>query len=92
MLKNAPILLCDEPTSSLDTQTEIDIMSHLKQLGGGRTTLLIAHRLSTVQVLCREAVVVLLLCYFVICMRFFCVYNNTRPVNSVLGCGYYCCY
>ncbi len=66
ILKNAPILLCDEPTSSLDTQTEIDIMSHLKQLGGGRTALLIAHRLSTVQVLCRGAVVVLVLCYFAI--------------------------
>ncbi len=51
ILKNAPILLCDEPTSSLDTQTEINIMSHLKQLGGGLTTLLIAHRLSTVQVI-----------------------------------------
>jgi ABC-type transport system involved in Fe-S cluster assembly fused permease/ATPase subunit len=46
---NAPILLCDEPTSSLDSQTEWDIMENLKQAAEGRTTLLIAHRLSTIQ-------------------------------------------
>ncbi|CAM9878675.1 unnamed protein product [Ascophyllum nodosum] len=48
MLKDAPILLCDEPTSSLDTKTEIEIMGHLKALGRNRTTIIIAHRLSTV--------------------------------------------
>jgi ATP-binding cassette subfamily B (MDR/TAP) protein 7 len=49
ILKNAPILLCDEPTSSLDSETETDIMSNLKDVGKGRTTLIIAHRLSTIQ-------------------------------------------
>jgi ATP-binding cassette subfamily B (MDR/TAP) protein 7 len=49
MLKNAPILLCDEPTSSLDSKTETDIMNNIKNLGKGRTTLIIAHRLSTIQ-------------------------------------------
>jgi ATP-binding cassette subfamily B (MDR/TAP) protein 7 len=49
ILKRAPILLCDEPTSSLDSQTEMDIMNNIKQLGQGRTTFIIAHRLSTIQ-------------------------------------------
>jgi ABC-type multidrug transport system fused ATPase/permease subunit len=50
ILKNAPILLCDEPTSSLDSRTETDIMNNLKDLGKNRTTVIIAHRLSTIQV------------------------------------------
>jgi ABC-type multidrug transport system fused ATPase/permease subunit len=49
ILKDAPILLCDEPTSSLDSETESDIMNNLKEVGKTRTTLIIAHRLSTVQ-------------------------------------------
>ena len=49
MLKNTPILLCDEPTSSLDAATEFDIMTQLKALGKGRTTIIVAHRLSTIQ-------------------------------------------
>jgi ATP-binding cassette, subfamily B (MDR/TAP), member 7 len=49
ILKKAPILLCDEPTSSLDTETETDIMENLKAVGKGRTTVIIAHRLSTIQ-------------------------------------------
>lgn len=49
MLKNAPILLCDEPTSSLDTSTEHEVMHQLKVMGQDRTTLIVAHRLSTVQ-------------------------------------------
>ena len=49
ILKDAPILLCDEPTSSLDSQTEADIMNNIKQLGQDRTTIIVAHRLSTVQ-------------------------------------------
>lgn len=49
ILKDAPILLCDEPTSSLDSQTESDIMNHIKQLGRDRTTIIVAHRLSTIQ-------------------------------------------
>jgi ATP-binding cassette, subfamily B (MDR/TAP), member 7 len=49
ILKKAPILLCDEPTSSLDGETELDIMSNLKEIGQTTTTIIIAHRLSTVQ-------------------------------------------
>jgi len=49
ILKRAPVLLCDEPTSSLDSRTEWDIMNHLKEIGKKTTTLIIAHRLSTIQ-------------------------------------------
>jgi ATP-binding cassette subfamily B protein len=49
LLKDAPILILDEPTSALDAQTEKDIMEALERLMHGRTTLLIAHRLSTVR-------------------------------------------
>jgi ATP-binding cassette, subfamily B (MDR/TAP), member 7 len=49
ILKEAPILLCDEPTSSLDSETETDIMNNLKRVGKNRTTIIIAHRLSTIQ-------------------------------------------
>jgi subfamily B ATP-binding cassette protein MsbA len=48
MLKNAPILLLDEATSSLDSETERQVQRALKILMTGRTTLVIAHRLSTV--------------------------------------------
>ncbi len=48
MLKNPPILILDEATSALDTDTEREIQESLKRLGAGRTTLVIAHRLSTV--------------------------------------------
>ncbi len=48
MLKNAPILLLDEATSSLDTESERQVQAALKRLMEGRTTLVIAHRLSTV--------------------------------------------
>ena len=49
ILKDAPILILDEPTSALDAQTEKDILEALERLMQGRTTLLIAHRLSTVR-------------------------------------------
>lgn len=49
MLKDSPILLCDEPTSSLDTATEYDIMQELKVMGKSRTTIIVAHRLSTIK-------------------------------------------
>jgi len=49
ILNKAPILLCDEPTSSLDSHTEADIMNNLKEIGKNRTTVIIAHRLSTIQ-------------------------------------------
>lgn len=42
-------MLCDEPTSSLDSETEMDIMNNIKSIGSDRTTIIVAHRLSTVQ-------------------------------------------
>ena len=48
MLKKAPILLLDEATSALDTDSERHIQSALKKLMVGRTTIMVAHRLSTV--------------------------------------------
>ena len=48
MLKNAPILLLDEATSALDTDAERQVQAALDSLMSGRTTLVIAHRLSTV--------------------------------------------
>lgn len=48
MLKNAPILLLDEATSALDTETERQVQQALKELMTGRTTIVIAHQLSTV--------------------------------------------
>ena len=48
ILKNPPILLLDEATSALDTHTEREIQSALKEVSRNRTTLVIAHRLSTV--------------------------------------------
>ncbi|MCH8236633.1 MAG: ATP-binding cassette domain-containing protein [Proteobacteria bacterium] len=48
MLKNAPILLLDEATSALDTESERQVQAALEKLMKGRTTLVIAHRLSTV--------------------------------------------
>ena len=49
LLKNAPILILDEATSSLDTEAEIEVQDALDNLMKGRTTLVIAHRLSTVR-------------------------------------------
>ena len=49
LLKNAPILILDEPTSALDAHTEAALLATLRQLSAGRTTLIIAHRLSTVR-------------------------------------------
>jgi len=49
LLFNAPILILDEPTSSVDAETEALIMEGLRELTAGRTTFIIAHRLSTVR-------------------------------------------
>ena len=46
-LKNAPVLILDEPTSSVDTTTEASIIAAINRLMAGRTTLMIAHRVST---------------------------------------------
>lgn len=49
-LKDAPILLLDEPTSSVDIKTEAGIVETMERLMRGRTSLMIAHRLSTLDV------------------------------------------
>jgi len=49
LLKDAPILILDEATSSLDTEAEIEVQDALEYLMKGRTTLIIAHRLSTIR-------------------------------------------
>jgi ABC-type multidrug transport system fused ATPase/permease subunit len=48
-LKDAPILLLDEPTASLDTESEQLIQTALAAFGAGRATLVVAHRLSTIR-------------------------------------------
>lgn len=49
LLRNTPILILDEPTSSVDVETETRIMAGIERLIEGRTTFVIAHRLSTVR-------------------------------------------
>jgi ATP-binding cassette, subfamily B, bacterial len=49
VLRNPPVLVLDEATSSLDTQTEAAVQAELERLAEGRTTITIAHRLSTVR-------------------------------------------
>jgi ATP-binding cassette subfamily B protein len=49
LLYDAPILILDEATSSVDTETEAKIAAALEKLMGGRTTIVIAHRLSTIR-------------------------------------------
>ncbi|MGH7988344.1 MAG: ABC transporter ATP-binding protein [Candidatus Binataceae bacterium] len=49
LLKNAPILIMDEPTSALDAETESRVLAAAREAMRGRTTLIIAHRLATIQ-------------------------------------------
>ena len=49
MIKNAPVLILDEATSSVDTRTEKIIQAALDKLMEGRTSFIIAHRLSTIR-------------------------------------------
>jgi subfamily B ATP-binding cassette protein MsbA len=58
LLKNAPILILDEATSSLDSESELAVQKALDNLMKGRTTLVIAHRLSTIRNADRIVVIV----------------------------------
>jgi len=57
MLKNAPILLLDEATSALDTESERFVQQALDKLQAGKTTLIVAHRLSTI--MCADIIYVM---------------------------------
>ena len=48
LLKNAPILILDDSVSAVDTKTEETILQNLRQIRAGKTTILIAHRISTI--------------------------------------------
>ena len=56
-LKDAPILLMDEPTSALDVESEAQVVANLFALMRGRTTLMVAHRLTTIRRVDRSLVV-----------------------------------
>lgn len=49
MIRNVPIILLDEPTASLDSESEIHVQKAIRRLAEGRTTLVIAHRLNTIR-------------------------------------------
>jgi ATP-binding cassette subfamily B protein/subfamily B ATP-binding cassette protein MsbA len=57
LLKDAPVLILDEPTSALDTQTEALLLAACERLKEGRTTFIVAHRLSTIRRADRIAVI-----------------------------------
>ena len=48
LLKDAPVLILDDSLSAVDTDTEERILAHLKEARAGKTTIMIAHRVSTV--------------------------------------------
>ncbi|MFO0500224.1 MAG: ATP-binding cassette domain-containing protein, partial [Pseudomonadota bacterium] len=49
LLKDAPVLLLDEATASLDTKSEREVQEAIEKAKRGRTTLIVAHRLSTIK-------------------------------------------
>jgi ABC-type multidrug transport system fused ATPase/permease subunit len=49
LIRNAPVILLDEPTASLDSESERHVQEAIRRLAAGRTTLVIAHRLNTVR-------------------------------------------
>ena len=49
LMKDAPILILDDSVSAVDTKTEKTILDNLKQTRAGKTTILIAHRISTIE-------------------------------------------
>ncbi|WP_398471698.1 ABC transporter ATP-binding protein [Tardiphaga sp.] len=49
VVRNSPIMILDEPTAALDTESEVLVMEALKRLMQGRTVIMIAHRLSTIR-------------------------------------------
>ena len=49
LMKNAPILILDDSLSAVDTKTEKNLLANLKEERGGKTTILIAHRISTIE-------------------------------------------
>ena len=49
LMKDAPILILDDSVSAVDTKTETTILSNLRQSRAGKTTILIAHRISTIE-------------------------------------------
>lgn len=49
VLKDAPVLILDEPTASLDAETEASVMAALTRASGGRTCIIVAHRLSSLR-------------------------------------------
>ncbi len=49
LLKNAPVLMLDEPTAALDTESEMLVIEAMERLMKGRTVITIAHRLSTIR-------------------------------------------
>ncbi|HYH48863.1 MAG TPA: ATP-binding cassette domain-containing protein, partial [Acidimicrobiia bacterium] len=58
LVRNAPVLILDEPTSGLDVRAEREVLDAIERLVEGRTTIVIAHRLSTVRRADRIAVLV----------------------------------
>src|SRR5205807_10246230 len=56
-MRRAPVVVLDEPTSSIDAESEAEIFGRLQQIAAGATTLLIAHRFSTVRMADRIIVI-----------------------------------